>query len=123
MSKPAFNLIEFTIVVGLLALLFALCLPSLFQYRAELLLDAAAKGVVSDLRNIQSKAQTGHSRETFNSSAYSLPAGIKFSSYNNLIFAPSGYPMVGGSGSITLINRLGNTRKIILSSVGRIRLE
>ncbi|MDI6731374.1 MAG: prepilin-type N-terminal cleavage/methylation domain-containing protein [Candidatus Margulisbacteria bacterium] len=118
-----FSLIESLIVIGILAILFCIGLPSLSRFQGSVLLESSAKSIASELQFSQSQAQLQHISRTFSSANFPLPKSIGYQSPASLTFSPSGNPQVGGSGSVTLVNAQGKTKKIIVSSLGRIRIE
>lgn len=103
--RQGFTLVELTVVVGICGLLFSLSFPTLANFRSKLGLEAAARGMASDLRKCQASAMSRG--ETVACS------GTKFK------FSSSGSPPPGGSGTYWL----GHQKKIILSSAGRVRIE
>ncbi len=121
--RKGFSLIELLVVFGLGALLLGLTISTLPRFTQRLALDNSARLIASELRALQTNAIAAHETKTFQPAENPLPSGLSYSSSRSLSFAPSGYPTVGGSGTIVLSNRFGQTKRVILSSAGRIRLE
>lgn len=121
--KTGFSLIENIIVLGVLGILLSIGIPALKHYRETILLDASVKTLAADLRALQNQALLKHTITRFSSSAITLAAPIKLQSFASIAFSPSGYPIVGGSGTIVLANSLGKNKKVVVSSLGRIRIE
>ena len=118
-----FSLIESLIVMGILGILFCIGLPALSSFQGSILLDSTAKAIASELQHLQSQAQLQHTNHIFSSADFPLPKFIKYQSTASIVFSSSGNPSVGGSGSIVLVNAQGKTKQIIVSSLGRIRIE
>ncbi|KPJ66707.1 hypothetical protein AMJ44_08020 [candidate division WOR-1 bacterium DG_54_3] len=123
MKSKGFTLIEILIVIGVLALIFSFSFPSLSLFSAQLSLAASAKALTSELRNVQSQAVLQHKTLSPDLSKLRFPPGIKLINLSSISFSASGFPPPGGSGTIILQNRLGQARKIIVSSAGRVRVE
>ncbi len=109
MKRPAFSLIELITVIAILGTVVFVALPGLSRFSASLSLQASAKAVAAELRQLQTKARLTHTTQTFGATSIS--------------FAASGFPPPGGSGTIVLRDRFARSKKIIVSSSGRIRLE
>ena len=100
-------------------------------------LDAAARSVVSDLNLARQLARSNrrHIRVAFAGNTVSfkdgtkeiksgtIPAGIKFSYPKTLGFAASGFPSPGEAGTVIIGNMGQGQRKVVVSSLGRIRVE
>ncbi len=123
MRQRGFTLIELLIVIGLISFVFAAAAPNLSRYSSLLNLNASAKLIVSDLRLTQSQALTQKETLCYDPTKTRLPSGIKFIKTKPIYFSASGNPAFGSSGTIMMQNRLGQSKKIIVSSVGRIRVE
>ena len=123
MKRKAFTLIEILIVISLLALLISISIPTFSRFSAQLCLNTSARALASELRRVQNQAILQHKTLGLDSSKLSLPSGIKSKNECFVSFAASGFPPPGGSGTLILQNRLGQTRKIIVSSAGRVRIE
>ncbi len=123
MNRKAFTLVEILVVMGFLAILFSLSLPTFGAFRASLLLDASARSVASHLRHVQTQALLKHQSIKADLAQLKLPTAIKIKKASKLCFSSSGFPPPGGSGSIILENRFGRSKKIITSSAGRVRIE
>lgn len=126
-----FTLLEILIVISLVAALFSFSYLSFSGYTDSARLNAASKLILSDLRLAQNNASSERQSYTvvFGGDFYSinsqktvkLPQGIS-ASPRVFIFSPSGSPPPGGSGTLLLSGKK-HSRKIILSSEGRIRIE
>ncbi|MFA5839673.1 MAG: type II secretion system protein [Candidatus Margulisiibacteriota bacterium] len=122
-AKKGFSLLECLIVVGILGILLTISLPTLKQYRESVILNASAIALASDLRALQNQAMLNHGIARLSLSALKPPAPIKILSFSSIAFSPSGLPIVGGSGTIVLGSSASISKKIIVSSLGRIRIE
>ena len=145
-----FTLIEITVALSVIGILFFAALPPFANFLGALELNAVARGIVSDLRLAQSQAMTGRTTVKaafFPKTILGAPAAYilkKFDVFKasektvkkvtlrpkddfvgevTIIFASSGYPPPGGSGTIKLKDSGARTKKIIVSSAGRIRVE
>lgn len=122
-GKKAFSLIEIIVVVGILGLLFTFSLPISARFSNVLFLNASAKALASELRNTQSQSVLQHKTLSLNLNKLKLPPGIRLVNTRDIGFSPSGFPPPGKSGTLILQNSFGKTKKIIVSSAGRIRIE
>lgn len=123
MNKRAFTLIELLIVMGILALIVGITIPTFSSFKNQFLLNAAAQKIASELRRIQILASTQHETLSLDPSKLDLPKGIKLKSAKTITFSSSGFPPPGGAGTIVLENQSGKTKKIAVSSMGRVRVE
>jgi prepilin-type N-terminal cleavage/methylation domain-containing protein len=123
MKRKAFSLIEILVVVSILTLALSFAFPTFSRFSEQLSLNAAAKSLASEIRALQSQAILQSKTLNLDLVNIKLPPGINFSKISRISFASSGFPPPGGSGSLVLQNKFGRTRKIIVSSAGRVRLE
>jgi len=93
------------------------------RFSATAKLNAASQGLVSHLRQLQAHAIARHQTQPLNYGQSLLPAGLSFVSCPAISFASSGFTAFGGSGTVIIKNRLGATKKIVVSTVGRVRIE
>ncbi|MDD5383083.1 MAG: prepilin-type N-terminal cleavage/methylation domain-containing protein [Candidatus Margulisbacteria bacterium] len=107
MRPAGFTLIEVLVVLSLIAVLLVLSIPAFTIFSQRLALNASARALASDLRVLQSRAIEQHRTLTL----------------NTISFSPSGYPPPGGSGTVVLKNRMGQMKKVVVSSAGRVRIE
>jgi prepilin-type N-terminal cleavage/methylation domain-containing protein len=119
--RQGFSLIELLMVCGVAAIAASLAITAFGSLSASQTLSATARTVVAELRHLQTRARAEH--QTLNYLLDRLPAGLTVSKPANFSFAASGLPTVGGSGTLILMNKFGRTKKIVVSSAGRIRLE
>ncbi len=122
MLKKGFTLIEILIVISLIGILFTAAYFNHSGYVEISKLNAAKTQIVSDLRAAQNKATNEHKTVsiTFDNKT-KLPSGITVS--NKIIkFAASGFCPPGYSGTIILSGKK-KSKKIIVSSNGRVRVE
>ena len=123
MRKKGFTLIELLVVIAVIGIMMVGTLPQLSSLSAHLRLTAAAKCLAADLRSLQARATSQHETLNLDLNSLTLPAGIKLVKSSQIAFAPSGFTPPGGSGTLVLQNQLGQQKKVIVSSVGRVRLE
>jgi len=107
MRLKGFTLIEILVVIGIFSLLFFCSLPSLNCFSAKNRLNIDAKTLSGDLRLLQAKAIAKH----------------EIQSLNSISFSSSGNCLAGGAGTLTLTNKFNQAKKVIVSSLGRIRIE
>jgi prepilin-type N-terminal cleavage/methylation domain-containing protein len=110
MGKRGFTLVELSVVFGLIGLFLLFSLPTLANFKEQVYLDATATQFASDLRKTQIEALCFNTTRTI--------------SINNrqFIFSKTGNPQPGGSGTVVLNGR-SCSRSLIVSSVGRVRIE
>lgn len=123
MKKNGFTLIETLVVVAIIAALFTLSIPTFSRFSAQLSLNTSAKALASKLRAIQTQAVTQHKTLSLDFAKTELASGISILKTSKISFSSSGSPPPGGSGTLMLQNKFGKTKKIIVSSAGRVRVE
>jgi prepilin-type N-terminal cleavage/methylation domain-containing protein len=121
--RKAFTLIEILITISVLALLLSISFPAFTSFSTQLSLNSSAKALASELRAVQSQAVLEHKTLSLSLGDLKLPPGISPIKTSKISFSSSGCPPPGGSGTLILQNMLGKTRKIIVSSAGRVRIE
>ena len=131
MKKKGFTLVSLLVALAILGILFTYTTMSTSGFIDTLRLKAAVKEVVSALRAAQAKAiaskQTvkisfASNKYTIDGKAYSLPGKVRSLKDKEIRFSSSGYPPVGYSGTLTLTSGK-HSKKVIISSHGRIRIE
>jgi prepilin-type N-terminal cleavage/methylation domain-containing protein len=105
--KNGFTLTETLIVLSIVALLLGFGTRNTLSYYETLRLQQNAEKIAAQLRLAQNKAIT--SGETQSS--------------NGVLFAASGFPAPGSKNTITITSAQKKTRKVIVSGIGRIRVE
>jgi prepilin-type N-terminal cleavage/methylation domain-containing protein len=121
--RPGFTLLELLVVIGLLTASFAIAAPALSRFCAQFLLKTSAQALASDLRLLQTRAVLRHKTLSLDPSEYPFPAKIKLAKGKIIAFSADGFPPPGGTGTIVIQNDLGNDKKIIVSNLGRVRIE
>jgi len=139
--RKAFTIIEILIVVVMISILSGMSYFALNSIRDSLDVNYAAKQVLSDVRYAQELAKTVHFPHQVefvrNGSLYQIvnldddsivkaekvPDGVRFDGKDVFIFSVSGNPAVGGSGTLIIMNVKGKSKKVVVSSIGRIRIE
>ena len=141
--KKAFTLIELLIVMAIAGIIFATVIPNFEKTKTILEMDTSSQEIANSLRFMRQKAWTTSSQTEFagslgafvlqridpvsnsalSMSSKDLPVKILFDSPVCFKFASSGFPVAGYSGTAILRNDSGTTKKIIVSSFGRIRIE
>lgn len=123
MQKLGFTLIEILCCLAIIALMLGIGLPVSTRLSANLKLNGSANLLASNLREIQAFAMQQGETASFDPNKILLPKTIRFAQSVPIAFSSSGYPIVGGSGTLILENQFKKTKKIIVSSMGRIRVE
>ncbi len=121
--KKGFTLVELIVIIGILGALFSLALPLSARFSSSLYLNASARELVSELRRLQSDSVLRHRTLGFAPAEFKLPPQIKFKQTCAIAFSASGFPLPGRSGTLILQDPSGRTRKVVVSSAGRVRLE
>ena len=141
-----FTLVEICVGLGILSLLFLLATSSFSAFLEVHYLNAYKRQIVSDLREAKHRAVSGGNYSAAHfypklgaAPAYytvtnvkpngvetlprriELPRNLNFSAEKEIRFASSAFCMPGYLGSIYLIGRSGKTKRIVVSSTGRIR--
>ena len=101
-GRRGFTLVEMLVVISVCGLLLSFSFSSLSKFKKSVGFEASARQLASDLRRTQSQAMSRHE---------SLSQG-------RFTFSSSGFPPPGGSGTEVI-----GHRKVIVSSVGRVRIE
>jgi prepilin-type N-terminal cleavage/methylation domain-containing protein len=137
-ASRGFTLVEMLIVLVVVGLLFCVSITSVSGFRSSLEFRSAVDQVLSDIKFTQQTADSTHTSCRINFTAgksdYSIvqsgntiksaKVGPKVTFYGKsyFSFAPSGNTDVGGSGTLAI--RSGSkAKKIIVSSMGRVRAE
>jgi len=145
MKKKGVTLLELIIVMVIIAIGATLLAPGIGTWITIYRLKGATRDVVSTLRTAQMKAisiNTDYQVNFLNATAYvleyrntlgnfvaegsqqTLPTGVQFTAFppgNNFRFNPNS---TASTGSLTLTNMKGSTRRITLTTAtGRIRVE
>jgi len=145
-----FTLIEILVVLSIVGILAASSIPILSNVFNVSQLKREAQNIVAELRLAQEMAETKKttccisfkSKSIFYESAQifverydyfkgkyvniksiELPKKFDFKEDKVIKFSSSGSPPAGGSGTIVLKDAGGREKKIIVSSIGRIRIE
>ncbi|MFC1560233.1 Tfp pilus assembly protein FimT/FimU [Candidatus Margulisiibacteriota bacterium] len=139
--RKGFTLIEMLVIVLIIGALSGLAYFGFTSIRGSLDVNYSAKQIVLDMRLTQDLAKTlryPHQIEfPKGSNEYRvidleddrivkqvrLGSAIRFSGKEIFIFSSSGNPVVGGSGTLVISNSKGRSREVIVSSIGRIRVE
>jgi len=153
MKKQAFTLVEMLVVLAVIALILSLSIPFTSGFGKGLRLKTAARAILGTLRVAKSNAITYRQKYTVffdkEDEAYwiedsegrlferkrELPSSIKFENPDDentdpitfeddkVVFYSTG-AIEGGSGSVTITNKQGNSKTIsIIGSTGKIRVE
>ena len=136
-QRQAFTLLEMIIVIMISMIILAITIPTTYQFSRLINLDAAARSVVSDLNSARQLARSEgrHIQVVFSGNTVTfkdgtkeirsstLPAEIKFNIPKTLGFAATGFPSPGESGTVIIGNVGKGQRKVVVSSLGRIRVE
>jgi prepilin-type N-terminal cleavage/methylation domain-containing protein len=103
MGRRGFTLVELLVVIGIVGIIMTVSSPSFFKLRKTVLIEGKCQVIAADLRRAEIEALT--KAQTVERAPFK--------------FAPSGFPVPGYSGTLNLPPR----RKIVLSSIGRVRIE
>lgn len=106
-GRRGFTLVELLVVIGICGLLLSISFPTLSFFRGIIYLDASAQTLASELRKAQGRALCENDT----------------CEYERFKFSKTGFPLPGGSGTRILTDGRGHSRKVILSSAGRVRVE
>lgn len=143
--RRGFTLIEILVTLLVFGLLLSLSVLTFSRFLDSLKLNGTAKQVASDLRLSQEKAMAEHTMYQIafekEKSTYvigkddlfeggkveiktiELPRRLYFEKSKTIKFAASGFPPPGGSGTVVIRTKSGGSKKVIVSSVGRVRIE
>ncbi|MFA5105051.1 MAG: prepilin-type N-terminal cleavage/methylation domain-containing protein [Candidatus Margulisiibacteriota bacterium] len=141
--KKGFTLIELLIVMAAAGIISVSVFSDFGRAKKILELETSSQEIANALRLIRQKAWVTSSQTEFEGSlgnfvlqrsdpvsnstvimsSKELPKKILFDSPVSFKFAASGFPVAGYSGTAILRNASGATKKIIVSSFGRIRIE
>jgi prepilin-type N-terminal cleavage/methylation domain-containing protein len=123
MRKSGFSLIELVVVISIVGILLTVAIPITNYFAQHFALDSSARLVASDLRKEQRLSSLEHTERSYDPTKAALPGGITLLAAKIIKFSASGFPSFGGVGTITLQNRFGEVKKVVVSSVGRVRIE
>lgn len=145
-KSGGFSLFELLIVLAIIAVVSAIVMPGILSWRSNASLRGAAGNLKGDLELSKAKAVRERSpvTVTFLATHYQvtftdkdgnvqtlrnrkLPGGVKvdldstnFKDGDKTVFSARGLP---GAGSAVLVNNSGQQKKIVVSPLGRIRIE
>lgn len=102
-----FTLTETLIVLSILSVLLGFGINNTIGYYESIKLQGNAEKIAAGLRLAQNKALTSGNTETSN--------GVQFAS--------SGFPTPGSKNTIVVTNLKHKIKKVIVSNIGRIRIE
>jgi len=149
-KRSGFTLIEIVVVLSIVGILIAASVPILGNVVSVSRLNREARNIATELRLAQEIAGTQKttcklefkSKSIFYDSAkievesfsyfkakfvkvktVEIPKKFDFKYDKVIKFSSSGAPPAGGSGTIILKDSSGREKKIIVSSVGRVRIE
>ena len=141
--KNAFTLIELLITISIFSILIVMPLFGLNSILKSAALIGAANQVTSKLDMVRGNAISSSTLTELNCSSQTyrirklnistnafdeintetLPYGIVFDKNISFRFASTGFPQPGYTGTAILKDSRGHEKKIVVSSVGRIRIE
>ncbi|MFA6170125.1 MAG: type II secretion system protein [Candidatus Margulisiibacteriota bacterium] len=116
-----FTLVELLVVISIVGLLCFSLLPVLNRFRGRVCLKRAASLTVANLRLAQAKAIL-HSNQINCLVAGEVLPGVAVMTTKTYAFTADGFTPPAGSGTSTLTSKHGK-RKVIVSSMGRVRSE
>ncbi len=117
-DRRGFTIVELLVVLSLIAIFLSLSLPPLRNIRTKMVLAGCLQGAVSELRLTQSRAITTNTEQKWSIRQFPPAGSFQKEEIKEFIFSPSGFCPPGGSGTQWLA-----AKKIIVSSMGRVRLE
>ena len=129
--KKGFSLIEIIVVISIISIIFVFANLNFGSFGERASFSASLKSIVSNLRMCQqnaiSKKETVEivfkkTRYTFDSKSKELPKSIYIETPKMIRFSSSGNTPPGGSGTIILKSK-NQSAKIIVSTIGRVRIE
>lgn len=141
--KKAFTIIELLVVLSLFSAILLIPTFNFDKTKTIVLLNSTAKDIANKLELIKSQAISSSSimeleaqktkviikkqslitNSFVDISSVNLPKNISIDTPIKFRFSQNGFPLVGYTGTIKLLSPFGQTKKIILSSFGRIRIE
>lgn len=116
-----FTLVELLVVISIVGLLFFSLLPVLNKFKERVYLKRAANLTVAALRLTQATAILRSAQTNRLIEGEVLP-GVSAMAAKTYAFTADGFTPLAGSGTSVLISKHGK-RKVIVSSMGRVRSE
>ena len=123
MGRKGFSLVELLVVFSLIFAFSAGIATVFSSVSRQLALRNTAETLAIEISAVQSRARLEHQTCFFDAGAKPMPQGIKIAAAHVFSFAASGFPLPGGSGTLTLQNSAGERKNVIVSSIGRVRVE
>lgn len=120
--KKAFTLLELTVVIALIGLLFAFAAVSFVSFGNKVSLRSAGDRVAATLRLAQQRAISEKEVVVIEFTQKDLPANIKILNPMTVKFSSSGRPIPGYFGTLVLSDGK-HEAKIVISPMGRVRIE
>ena len=118
-GRGGFTLLELLVAISIFSILLS-TFPAINRATKQLLLRPQTALTVTEIREAQATAVASGENSVW--APTPLPAGLAFTPGRYFTFSGSGFTPPGGSGTLALACGK-NTRKIIVSSYGRIRIE
>jgi prepilin-type N-terminal cleavage/methylation domain-containing protein len=122
-AMAGFTLVELLVVLSLIFAFSAGITTIFYSVSRHIVLQSTAETLATDIRTTQSRARLQHQACFFDAEVKPLPQGVKIASAHVFSFCASGFPPPGGSGTLVLQNSSGERKSVIVSSVGRVRVE
>jgi prepilin-type N-terminal cleavage/methylation domain-containing protein len=122
-GRRGFTLVELLVVIGISSFFLLFSFSSYRSFQAGLYLKAFAHLGASELRKVQGLAQSQGKTLSWSLDQLIPPKEVKISKNETFKFSSSGFPLPGGTGTAILRNSFGRDKKIVVSSVGRVRVE
>jgi len=109
--------------MAVFGLVVAISFPALGKFKSSIFLEVSARKLASDLRQCQVNAVTRGESVSYRLNSANLAQGIILRNDKEFIFSRTGYTQPGGSGTQRLASKSGQEKSIVVSSVGRVRIE
>jgi prepilin-type N-terminal cleavage/methylation domain-containing protein len=150
MKRRAFTLLEILVAISIIGILALAIMPVSMDLISSMKLSSSARTIMSDLRMAQQRSMTLSTDVICDFRAKSImgdPARYYIKRYDPakkvfmeiktvklersfnfkedvvIKFSRTGFPAVGGSGTVTVKDFGERTKKVVVSSTGRVRME
>ena len=117
---PGFSLLELLVVIGLIGIVSLSTVP-LIKLAESHAVRTMSYQIAAQMEAAKLKAMATRKSAVWTNAA--LPAPLTLSPQKSATFSETGFPAVGSSGTWTLSAPMAKSKKIIVSSAGRIRIE
>ncbi len=118
MNDKGYTLLEVLVVISIIGFFVQTSVFGFNRYMEAVCLKECASKVAIYLFRSKDKAMGNSTIEGFSSIK-----NISITGLSDIRYSASGFPVIGGSGTVIIQNSFGKVKRVIVNSIGRIRIE